>query len=140
MRRYETLMVLHPELPDAQTRETIERSRRLIADMGGEVEQLQEWGMRELAYPIRRFTRGYYVLLEYRATAAVVNELERTLKIADEILRFLSVDASSVRRGSDAAKARSGRSDVAVRPTAGSTDEEQADDAPPSTEELEHAR
>jgi small subunit ribosomal protein S6 len=141
MRKYETLMVLHPELPDAQTRETIERARRLVTDMGGEINQLQEWGIRELAYPIRRFTRGYYVLLEYRSTAAVVNELERTLKIADEVLRFLSVEASSVRPGSDAGKARSNKSEAAIRPSAGSINgEEQADDTPPTTEEHEHAR
>ncbi len=100
MRRYETLMVLHPELPEAQTRETIDRARKLIEGMGGQVQQVQEWGMRELAYPIRKLTRGYYVLVEYSAASEVVKELERTLKIADEILRFISVAASKT-RGSD---------------------------------------
>ena len=90
-RRYETLMVLHPELPEAQTRETIDRARRLITEMKGEVHQLQEWGIRELAYPIRKVGRGYYVLVEYSASSDVVRELERTMKIADEILRFVSV-------------------------------------------------
>lgn len=108
MRRYETLMVLHPELPDAQTRETIDRARRLIEDMGGRVEQIHEWGMRDLAYPIRKFTRGYYVLAEYTATATIVNELERNLKIADELLRFLSVAAPSGGRRAETVKDRSG--------------------------------
>lgn len=84
-------MVLRPELPEAQTRETLDRARKLIEEMGGKVEQVQEWGMRDLAYPIRKQTRGYYVLTEYSSTAAGVNELERNLKIADEILRFLTV-------------------------------------------------
>jgi small subunit ribosomal protein S6 len=91
MQRYETLMVLHPDLPEAQVRETIDRARRLIDDAGGQVQAMQEWGMRELAYPIRKLTRGYYVLAEYHATADIVRELERTMKIADEILRFISV-------------------------------------------------
>ena len=91
MRKYETLMVLRPELPEAQTRETLDRARRLIEEMGGKVDQVQEWGMRDLAYPIRKQTRGYYVLTEYSSTAEGVNELERNLKIADEILRFLTV-------------------------------------------------
>lgn len=91
MRPYETLMVLHPELPEAQVRETIDRARRLIDEAGGQVHAMQEWGMRELAYPIRKLGRGYYVLAEYTATAEIVRELERTLKIADEILRFISV-------------------------------------------------
>src|SRR5262245_45303381 len=91
MRRYETLMVLHPDLPEAQVRETIDRARRLIDEAGGETQAMQEWGMRELAYPIRKLSRGYYVLAEYNASAEIVRELERTLKIADEILRFISV-------------------------------------------------
>lgn len=97
-RRYETLMVLHPELPEAQTRETIDRARRLITDMKGEVHQVQEWGIRELAYTIRKVGRGYYVLLEYSASADVVRELERTMKIADEILRFVSVVSQPMTR------------------------------------------
>jgi small subunit ribosomal protein S6 len=107
MGKYETLMVLRPELPEAQTRETLDRARRLIEEMGGKVEQVQEWGMRDLAYPIRKQTRGYYVLIEYSSTAAGVNELERNLKIADEILRFLSVvPSSSKREVKPAARAR----------------------------------
>jgi small subunit ribosomal protein S6 len=111
MRRYETLMVLHPELPEAQTRETIDRARKLIEGMGGQVQQVQEWGMRELAYPIRKLSRGYYVLLEYAAAAEVVKELERTLKIADEILRFISVAASKSRGGERPVKASPQKSD-----------------------------
>lgn len=97
-KRYETLMVLHPELPEAQTRETIDRARRLITEMSGEVHQVQEWGIRDLAYAIRKVGRGYYVLVEYSASADVVRELERTMKIADEILRFVSVVSQPMSR------------------------------------------
>lgn len=95
MRRYETLMVLHPDLPEAQVRETIDRARRLVEQAGGKVHAMQEWGMRDLAYPIRKLGRGYYVLAEYLATPEIVRELERTFKIADEILRFISVAAQT---------------------------------------------
>jgi small subunit ribosomal protein S6 len=91
VRRYETLMVLHPELPEAQIRETIDRAKRLIEESTGKVHEMQEWGIRELAYPIRKLHRGYYVLAEYDSNADVVREFERTLKIADEVLRFVSV-------------------------------------------------
>jgi len=106
MRQYETLMVLHPEIPEAQTRETIDRAKRLIEGMGGSVNQMQEWGMRELAYSIKKFTRGYYVIAEYSATPDVVRELERTLKIADEILRFMTVAPVPARQSKKAAKMR----------------------------------
>ena len=96
MRKYETLMVLNPELPEAQTRETIDRVKRLIEANGGRDTQVQEWGIRELAYPIRKFHRGCYVLAEYGGEPALVNELGRTLKIADEVLRFVTVAAPRI--------------------------------------------
>jgi small subunit ribosomal protein S6 len=106
MRKYETLMVLHPDLPEAQIRETIDRARRLIDESGGKTDAVQEWGMRELAYPIRKLTRGYYVLVEYTAGSDVLRELERTLKIADEILRFVSVAVEEKVRKERPARAR----------------------------------
>lgn len=91
MHRYETLFILSPDLPEAQVRETIDRTRRLIEGMSGQVEEIQDWGLRELAYLIEKRSRGNYVLAQYRGSAAVVNELERTLKISDEVLRYTSV-------------------------------------------------
>ncbi len=97
MPRYETLFVLHPELPEAQVRETLDRVRRLIEGMAGQVAEIQDWGVRDLAYPIRKQSRGTYVLAQYSAGADVVKELERTLKLADEVLRFISVRAPEPR-------------------------------------------
>lgn len=91
MRRYETLIVLHPDLPEAQIRETIDRIKRLIEGNGGQWHEGNEWGMRDLAYDIRKLSRGYYVVVEYTAKPEVTRELERTLKIGDEFLRFISV-------------------------------------------------
>ena len=95
---YETLFILNPDLPEAQVRETIDRVRRLIEGMDGRDVELQDWGMRDLAYPIRKHPRGTYVLVQYNARAEVVKELERTLKLADEILRFISVRVPEARK------------------------------------------
>ena len=65
MYKYETLFVLHPELGEAQVKESIERSRQLIESMQGQMGEVQEWGMRELAYPINKNPRGIYTLLQY---------------------------------------------------------------------------
>lgn len=91
MHRYETLFIIHPELPEAQVRETVDRLRRVIEGMGGQISELQDWGMRDLAYPIQKQPRGIYVLVQYAARPDVVKELERSMKLADEILRFVSV-------------------------------------------------
>ena len=125
MPRYETLIVLHPDLPEAQVRETIDRARRLIAEHGGQPNAMQEWGIRELAYPIRKLGRGYYVLAEYVATADVVRELERTLKIADEVLRFISTAVTTPKATERPAKAR--RKPDSPEPQAGVTAESNAE-------------
>ena len=91
MQRYETLFILHPDVPEAQVRETIDRTRKLIEAMEGHVADIQDWGLRELAYPIEKQSRGNYVLAQYEASSAVVNELERTMKLSDEVVRFVSV-------------------------------------------------
>src|SRR5215813_5485031 len=116
MHQYETLFIQHPELPEAQIREMIERVRRLIEGMGGQVTEMQEWGMRELAYPIGKHPRGVYVLARYTARPEVVKELERTLKLADEILRFVSVRVRETRRPTRRAtrRTRSGAAAEAV--------------------------
>jgi small subunit ribosomal protein S6 len=59
--------------------------------MGAEITGLDEWGTRELAYPIQKQTRGFYVLLQYRGQPGVVKELERNLRISDDVLRYVSV-------------------------------------------------
>jgi small subunit ribosomal protein S6 len=91
MYAYETLLLLRAELPEAQVRETVDRAKRLIEERQGAVSEAQDWGVRELAYPVQKSNRGYYYLLRYSAAADVVWELERTLKIADEVMRFVSV-------------------------------------------------
>ncbi len=113
MHRYETLFVLHPELPEAQVRETGDRVRRLIEGMGGQVLDLQDWGVRELAYAIQKQSRGTYILVQYAAPAAAVKELERTLKIADEVLRYISVRMPEPRKSSRrGARARAAAADA----------------------------
>ena len=69
--------------------------------------------MRDLAYPIRKQQRGYYVLLEYTSTADAVKELERNLKIADEILRFVSVASQKLQAREPSSK-KSRRDDGSI--------------------------
>jgi small subunit ribosomal protein S6 len=91
MPQYETLCVLHPELTDARIKELTAWMRKIIEDGQGVVAQVEEWGMRELAFRVKKQTRGYYVRLEYTAPPPVLKELERNLKLHEDVLRFLSV-------------------------------------------------
>ena len=87
---YETLYIIHPD-EGGKIKEIIDRYKELIAAQGGAVSHVEEWGLRELAYSIGNQSRGYYILFQYRSTARAVEELERNMKLADNVLRFLTV-------------------------------------------------
>jgi small subunit ribosomal protein S6 len=103
VRRYETVFILRPDLGESQTKETIKRFEGLVGTNGGELIDTDEWGTRELAYRVKGERRGYYVRLDYVAPEAATHEVERNLKLADGVLRYLSV---LVDPDTDVAKAR----------------------------------
>ena len=90
-RRYETLALIHPDQAEAGMKEIAARVRKLIEEQGGTVSQVQEWGLRDLAYPLAKQRRAFYVLFEYRATPQGLAEIERNLKLSDAVLRSVSV-------------------------------------------------
>jgi len=104
VRRYETIFILRPDLGEIQVKQSLKRVEDIVANGGGELIETDQWGMRELAYRIKRERRGYYVRLDYVAPGAVMNEVERNLKLMDESLRHLSV---MVEEDADAARLRS---------------------------------
>jgi small subunit ribosomal protein S6 len=87
---YETLLVLHPDLGESGSKEMVQRVRSILEGEKAEIAKVDEWGTRELAYLIRKQRRGIYVLYEYKADPKAVTELERQLKLNDQVLRFLS--------------------------------------------------
>jgi len=103
LRRYETLFIVRPDLGEAQIKELIKRFEGIVTSGGGETIESEEWGFRELAYLIKGERRGYYVRLDYASEAAVMNEVERNLRLQDPVLRYLSV---LVDQQADVAKAR----------------------------------
>jgi len=90
MRPYETLVVLSNELGEGK-QQLIERLQSVVQSGGGTVEASRDWGNRKLAYTVKRQQQGHYYLLEYQAEPDVVREVERTLRITDGVLRYLSV-------------------------------------------------
>ena len=91
MRKFETLLLLSPEL-SAETREGLLTSFTGVVEREqGKMVNVDHWGMRDLAYPVRKHMRGYYVRLEYVAPGACVAELERNIRIADGIYKFVTV-------------------------------------------------
>ena len=91
MNQYEVMYVVDAALEDSARNELINRFNELVVKNGGEVERVDEWGKRRLAYAINYKTEGYYVLMYIKAPADLPRELERNLKISAQVLRYLVI-------------------------------------------------
>ncbi len=87
MRPYEVMIIFDPSVDDDVIRAELDRSTQLIRSRGGNPGRVERWGRRRLAYEIRKQSDGYYVLLEATAEPTVMAELDRTLALADPVLR-----------------------------------------------------
>jgi small subunit ribosomal protein S6 len=90
-RIYEELFIIRPDEPEEQIDQLIEQLTVLIANHGGNVDKSEKWGVRKLAYRVDKRTEGFYVLLQFTAKPETVHELERRLRVSDQVLKFLTV-------------------------------------------------
>ncbi len=88
---YELIFILRPDLADEKLEAAIENFKKAITGKGGNIQDTQRWGKRRLAYRIRHFTEGIYVLFRFQAKASQNRELETNLKISEDVLRHLLV-------------------------------------------------
>lgn len=91
MNHYETICIVNPTLDDDALKEAIDKFSELIKKLKGFVVKIDEWGKRKLAYEVKRFDKGYYVVLDFCALPKIVTELERSLKLDDRILKYITV-------------------------------------------------
>ncbi|MDA5109453.1 MULTISPECIES: 30S ribosomal protein S6 [Brevibacillus] len=91
MRQYEVMYVLRPDLEEEKVKANVARYQEVVTNFGGEVTNLQEMGKRRLAYEIKKFREGYYVLMNFKANSDAVAEAERLMKINDDVIRYLFV-------------------------------------------------
>ena len=112
IKQYETVFIATPVLSDVQMKEAVAKYTQLIRDNGGEIVYEEDWGLRQLAYPIQHKTTGFYYLIEFKADPTFVDVLETQYHRDERIIRFLTValDKDAVayaekRRANKAAKA-----------------------------------
>jgi len=91
MRIYEELFIVRPDATDEEIDPFVEQLTSLIASQGGNVNKADKWGVRKLAYRVQKRTEGYYILLQFNAKPETVREIERRLRVADLVLKFLTV-------------------------------------------------
>ena len=106
MRRYELMLVLKPDAPDERAAAVIDRTTRYVVAQGGQIVKVAPWGRRRLAYPIERYREGSYHIVVFESPAEAIAELERSLQITEDVLRYLvtrTIKPIKVRRDSAAA-------------------------------------
>ena len=91
MRRYEMMLIVSYTLEEDAAQAVVERAKSAIADQGGTILDEAWWGKRALAYEIDKRDHGFYAVLDMEATSEAVAEVERQLKILDEVVRFKTV-------------------------------------------------
>jgi small subunit ribosomal protein S6 len=90
MKPYETLFFTEPDIAEDAAQAVITKIEGAISKFGGEIEKVNKWGKRTLAYPVEKHNEGFYVLIEFKGTPEVLKELERFYLINQNILRFMT--------------------------------------------------
>jgi len=91
MRIYEELFIVRPDATDEEMDPVIEQLRNVITQAGGTLDKTEKWGVRKLAYRLMKQNEGQYILLQFTAKPETVREIERRLRVADLVMKFLTV-------------------------------------------------
>ena len=91
MRIYEELFIIKPDVPDEEVDQFVEQLRTQLTTLGATVDKIDKWGKRRLAYKVGKYREGTYVLFQFTAEPEHVREFERRLRVADLVLKFITV-------------------------------------------------
>jgi small subunit ribosomal protein S6 len=91
MRRYDLIFIVQPELSDEETKAVSDRYLQILTAQKGIIIKTEDWGKRRLAYDIKKQSRGTYILVDFYGPGSMIREIERNLKIDDNILKFITV-------------------------------------------------
>ena len=137
MRRYETIIIIDPDLSDEGRAPVLDRVTELIPQFDGTLILVDDWGAKKLAYEIKKKTRGYYVRMDYCGNGALISEIERNFRIDDRVLKFMTVlldgDVDPEKILADIAQeeaAKAERLQAAATPSAVAPAEDKASDTP----------
>ena len=96
---YETVLIARQDLGDAQVTALTEACQKIITDGKGKVHKTENWGLRTLAYKINKNRKGHYVLIESECEGPVIIELERTLRLNEDVLRYMTIREDALSEG-----------------------------------------
>ena len=117
-RTYEVIFIVDPDAADDQVMQLSEGVQKIITGQGGSITKTEMMGKRQLAYEINHKRNGTYVLLEVEGSGAEIAEVERRMRVNDQILRYMTIRVDEMRRRADKLKERRARK-AAKRPANG---------------------
>jgi small subunit ribosomal protein S6 len=125
-RDYELGFILNPEVSEEQTSAILERIEKIVKNYDGQVVKVNQWGRRRLAYPIEHHRDGFYVFIDMILTPETVLELDRTLKVSEEVMRHLVKrrDPKAVQKEREEREEREARAAAAATQAQASTTDE----------------
>ena len=91
LNHYETVFIMTPVLSDEQMKETVKKFEDTLLEKGAEIVHQENWGLRQLAYPIAKKTSGFYHLIEFKAEPSVVKEYELQYRRDERVMRYLTI-------------------------------------------------
>ncbi len=91
MRLYELTLIIDSSLDESTIQTEIEKIENRITDSGGKIHRLDRWGMKRLAYEIKKRTQGYYVFFLFEADPGLTSEIEKNLRLSENVLRYLTI-------------------------------------------------
>src|SRR4051812_37963693 len=92
MRKYETIYILQPDLNEDEIKVIADKVQDVVASFKGDFLRLEDWGIRKLAYPIKKLVRGRYLYLRCDGAPGMIAELERRLRLDEKVLRYQTVN------------------------------------------------
>jgi len=125
---YESVFIARQDISAAQVEGLVENFEKVITDAGGAVPKKESWGLKTLAYKIKKNRKGHYVLLNIDAPADAVHEMERQMRINEDILRYMTIRVEELEEGPSAMMRSRDRDD---RPRRGRDDRGPRRDGPP---------
>jgi small subunit ribosomal protein S6 len=88
---YESIFIINPNISDDETSAVIKKMQDVVAKQGGEMTKFEDWGKKKLAYEVKKQKRGHYVFFQFKGAPAAISELERTYKLTDAVIKYISV-------------------------------------------------
>ncbi len=91
MRIYEELFIVRPDATDEEVDPVVEQVRTILTNEGGTLDKIDKWGVRRMAYRVMKYDEAQYILLQFTAKPETVREIERRLRVSDQVMKFITV-------------------------------------------------